>query len=77
MAAGDLFLGVDGGGTQCRARLADRAGRILGEGVAGPANLRLGLEASLAAVLDAARQCLAEAGLRPGCRVLRLPGDGT
>jgi glucosamine kinase len=62
MAAGDLFLGVDGGGTQCRARLADQAGSILGEGVAGPANIRLGLEASLAAVLVAARQCLAEAG---------------
>ena len=52
MAAGDLFLGVDGGGTQCRARLADRAGRILGEGIAGPANIRLGLEASLAAPAD-------------------------
>jgi glucosamine kinase len=63
MAAGELFLGVDGGGTRCRARLADRAGRTLGEGVAGPANIRLGLEASLAAVLVAARQCLAEAGL--------------
>jgi glucosamine kinase len=62
MAAGELFLGVDGGGTRCRARLADRAGRTLGEGVAGPANIRLGLEASLAAVLVAARQCLAEAG---------------
>jgi glucosamine kinase len=63
MAAGELFLGVDGGGTRCRARLADRAGRILGEGTAGPANIRLGLEASLAAVLDAAAQCLGEAEL--------------
>ena len=59
----DLFLGVDGGGTQCRARLADRSGRMLGEGVSGPANIRLGLDAAFAAVLDAARQCLAEAGL--------------
>jgi glucosamine kinase len=63
MAADDLFLGVDGGGTRCRARLSDRAGRILSEGIAGPANIRLGLEASLAAVLDATRQCLTEAGL--------------
>lgn len=59
----DLFLGVDGGGTQCRARLADRTGRVLGEGAGGPANIRLGLDAAFAAVLDAARQCLAEAGL--------------
>jgi glucosamine kinase len=60
--ADEFLLGVDGGGTQCRARLADRAGTILGQGVAGPANVRLGLETSLAAVLGAARQCIAEAG---------------
>jgi glucosamine kinase len=59
----DLFLGVDGGATQCRARLADRSGRLLGEGTSGPANIRLGLDAGFASVLDAARQCLAEARL--------------
>ncbi|MFD1331301.1 N-acetylglucosamine kinase, partial [Methylopila musalis] len=32
-----LFLGVDGGGTRCRARLADAGGRVLGEGLSGPA----------------------------------------
>jgi glucosamine kinase len=36
---------------------------MLGEGVSGPANIRLGLDAAFAAVLDAARQCLAEAHL--------------
>src|SRR5438552_9652289 len=36
---------------------------MLGEGTSGPANIRLGLDAAFAAVLDAARQCLAEAGL--------------
>jgi glucosamine kinase len=63
MAADQFLLGVDGGGTQCRARLADVSGTILGEGVAGPANIRRGLAESMAAVLEAARQCLAEAGL--------------
>ena len=58
-----LFLGVDGGGTQCRARLCDRAGSILGEGVAGPANIRLGLDESFGAVLDATDRCLADAKL--------------
>ncbi|HEY1244295.1 MAG TPA: BadF/BadG/BcrA/BcrD ATPase family protein [Hyphomicrobiaceae bacterium] len=57
-----LFLGVDGGGTRCRARLADAAGAILGEGLAGPANIRIGLDESLRSVLDAAGQCLAQAG---------------
>jgi glucosamine kinase len=57
-----LFLGVDGGGTRCRARLADSAGRTLGEGLAGPANIRIGLDESLRSVLDAAGQCLEQVG---------------
>ena len=62
MNSPEFLLGIDGGGTQCRARLTDPAGKILGEGTAGPANIRLGLEASLGAVIDAARQSFAEAG---------------
>jgi glucosamine kinase len=58
-----LFLGVDGGGTRCRARLAHATGAILGEAVAGPANIRIGLDESLRSVLDAAGQCLAQAGV--------------
>jgi glucosamine kinase len=58
-----LLLGVDGGATKCRARLCAWSGRLLGEGLAGPANIRLGFDAGIAAVLDAARQCLAQAGL--------------
>lgn len=58
-----LLLGVDGGGTKCRARLCALSGTRLGEGVAGPANIRFGLEESLAAVLQAAGQCLRQAGL--------------
>src|SRR5258707_1984975 len=58
-----LLLGVDGGGTRCRARLCAPSGARLGEATTGPANIRFGLGASLAAVLDATRQCLAQAGL--------------
>lgn len=58
-----LLLGIDGGGTSCRARLTDREGRILGEGLAGPANIRYGLDASFSAVREAASQCLSKAGL--------------
>ena len=59
----ELLLGVDGGGTRCRARLAEPSGAILGEGSAGPANIRFGLDQSFAAVLDASVQCLSQAGL--------------
>jgi len=58
-----LLLGVDGGGTQCRARLAAASGTKLGEGTGGPANIRFGLEQSFSAVLDATSQCLQQAGL--------------
>ena len=58
-----LFLGVDGGGTRCRARLCDRFGNTIGEGIGGPANIRLGLEESFASVRDTTLQCLNVAGL--------------
>ncbi len=58
-----LLLGVDGGGTRCRARLCRFSGEILGEGEAGPANIRFGIEESFAAVLKATAQCLGKAGL--------------
>ena len=58
-----LLLAVDGGGTRCRARLADLTGKVLGEAVTGPANIRLGLEEGLAAVVGASRHCLEQAGL--------------
>jgi glucosamine kinase len=73
-----LFLGVDGGGTQCRARLCDGSDHVLGEGIAGPANIRLGVDDSMRAVLDATGQCLASAKLtldsRPIVACLALAG---
>ena len=59
----EFLLGVDGGGTRCRARLCRFSGAIVSEGVAGPANIRFGVEESYAAVLAASAQCLAKAGL--------------
>jgi glucosamine kinase len=58
-----LFIGVDGGGTGCRARIEDAEGRVLGTGIAGPAAVRLGIDRSIAAVESACRAAAAEAGL--------------
>jgi glucosamine kinase len=63
-----VLLGVDGGGTRCRARLADLTGKVLGEGLAGPANLRWGLEPALCAVRESTAACLAQADLQWGDR---------
>jgi len=62
---GTLLLGVDGGGTRCRARLCATSGVKLGEATAGPANIRFGLSQSFSAVLHATTQCLGQAGLSP------------
>jgi glucosamine kinase len=58
-----FFIGVDGGGTGCRARIEDEDGRTLGTGIAGAAALRFGIDRSFAAVATACRAALAEAGL--------------
>ena len=62
-SAGGLFIGVDGGGSGCRARVADRQGNMLGQGTAAPAALRFGIDRSLAAVENACGLAAADAGL--------------
>ena len=57
-----LFAGVDGGGTQCRVRIRDAGGALVGEGASGSGNVRLGLELVWANVLDALDQALAQGG---------------
>lgn len=61
-----LFIGVDGGGSGCRAGIADSRGNTLGRGTAAPAALRFGVDRSLAAVACAARAAAADAGLSAG-----------
>lgn len=58
-----LFLGIDGGGTKCRARLRDGQGNLLGEGVGGPSNIRLDPDLVWGSILAACREALAQAGL--------------
>ncbi len=48
-----ILIGVDGGGTGCRARVRAPDGRLLGEGRGGPANVRLGHDLAWANILSA------------------------
>lgn len=60
------WLGVDGGGTNCRAALADASGKILGAGQAAAANLvRVGLDAAVAHIQQAVAEACAQAGINP------------
>lgn len=57
-----LYLGIDGGGTGCRAAVADATGRILGLGQAGPANIASDPDTAAANILQASESALKAAG---------------
>jgi glucosamine kinase len=60
-----FYIGVDGGGTNCRARIEDAEGHLLGQGAAGPAATRVGLHRSMQAVRTASEAAAIDAGLSP------------
>jgi len=57
------FIGIDGGGSKCKAIVTDLAGVILGSGLAGPANPFHGFEQATDSIVEAAKLALADAGL--------------
>lgn len=72
LATAPLGLGVDGGGSHCRAWLFDGGGQVLGSGFAGPANPVGGLDVSFQAIVSAARAAVAAAGY-PDSLLAKLP----
>ncbi|MDU8912363.1 BadF/BadG/BcrA/BcrD ATPase family protein [Aestuariicoccus sp. MJ-SS9] len=58
-----VFLGVDGGGSGCRAAIADAGGRVLGRGSAGPANVSTDMAGALENLRAAVTAAAAEAGV--------------
>lgn len=58
-----LLIGIDGGGSTCRARLCDLTGAVLGEGVGGPANVRLDAARVMDSILTASRAATEAGGL--------------
>ncbi|MBQ0710527.1 MULTISPECIES: BadF/BadG/BcrA/BcrD ATPase family protein [unclassified Ochrobactrum] len=73
------ILAVDGGGTGCRALLADRNGAAIGRGTSGPANIGADPSTALDNIMCAAKQAAHDAGLDHSilgetCAVLGLAG---
>jgi glucosamine kinase len=60
---GTTYLGVDGGGTRCRARIEDKNCRLLGEASSGPATTRIGIEKAWRSILEATEAAAARAHL--------------
>jgi len=71
-----LYLGIDGGGSKCRAVITASDGRVLGEGLGGPANPYFGLERAITSILEATEQALANAGLVPEDKGRLIAGVG-
>jgi glucosamine kinase len=61
----NYFLSIDGGGTNCHARLYSAQGLALAESKAGPANARLGTEGVTASIIQASKDVLKNAGFEP------------
>lgn len=58
-----LMLGIDGGGTHCRGRLTDSAGRLLAEAKGGPANVWSQFDAAIVAIEQVIDDLFAQANL--------------
>jgi glucosamine kinase len=50
--AENIFIGVDGGATKCKARIEDEAGNLIGQAVGGLANIRLSVETSWLSIYE-------------------------
>jgi glucosamine kinase len=61
----EYFLGIDGGGTNCRARVRDAAGRLVGEATGGASNIATDPEEAIANIARIAEAAFREGGLPP------------
>ena len=59
----EFIIGIDGGGTSCRAAVADVRGTILGRGKGGPANILTDPNHAIASITEAAGAAFGDAGL--------------
>ncbi len=68
----DFILGIDGGGTGCRAALATPDGQVLARGSSGAANIRTDLTSARAHIVEAAQRAFTAAGKDSGL-IVRTP----
>ncbi len=59
----EYIIGIDGGGSGCRAAIADRDGNILGHSKAGPANASSDLDGTVRNIKEALTEAADDAGL--------------
>lgn len=57
------YVGIDGGGTSCRARIRDEDGQLIGEAKSGSANILLGVEVAMQSIINAIAEAAKQGGL--------------
>jgi glucosamine kinase len=57
------FLGIDGGGSRCRARIRAQNGTVLAEAIGGASNIYQDFDAAIAMIVAAAKEAAGKAGL--------------
>ena len=57
------FLGIDGGGSRCRARIRNSDGKLLGEAVGGFSNIYQSFDGAVSNIIETAREAATKAGL--------------
>lgn len=62
----EFVIGIDGGGTSCRAAVAEAGGRILGRGKSGAANILTDPDGAIVNIIECTRAAFADAGLPRG-----------
>ncbi|MDC8829809.1 BadF/BadG/BcrA/BcrD ATPase family protein [Alteromonas gilva] len=72
MSKDTYFIGIDGGGSRCRARLEDQDGNLLAAAQSGPANIIRSAEIAEASIIDAVNKALnaAELAISPSQVIL-------
>ena len=58
-----FFLGIDGGGSHCRARIRDLGGHIIGQAVGGSSNIYQNFDTAIAVIVTTAQEASGKAGL--------------
>ena len=74
--AGAIYLGIDGGGSKCKARLMDPSGGREGVGIAGPANPFQDMDLAIESIVSAAQLAVSDAGLAPDTLAELVVGIG-
>ena len=59
---GTYFLGIDGGGSRCRARIRNRGGALLAESIGGSSNIYQNFEGALRNITTTAAEAAKQIG---------------